>query len=243
MPSTPSGPGPQPQNALPPAGSPGISRRRLSLPLLASLALHALLLALLLRMPATTVTGTPGALIDVSLQTARQPAMPGNTATAPPTPTASAGPSAIGSPPSAAPAADADFPAAPTTGEGNDSMAAGMATPVTAAPTDTASATAAAGNTDEGSGSNELALLCSERPLPAYPPLAAREGVAGHVDLNVHVGSDGRVDAAWVKTSSGSPRLDRAAIAAVMRWRCRAPTKDGQPADIVAAQRITFAPP
>ena len=242
MPTTPS---PQP----PPTAAPATARRRLSVPLLASLALHALLLALLLRMPVTAVTGTPGAFIDVSLQAARPPALPAHPGATPPASPRAAAAAGGGlplarTPPPASNAAEAALPAAPATGD--DSNAGATAAPATATDTVTAAAPADSENRsggDTGDGGNVLSLLCSERPLPAYPPLAAREGIAGHVDLNVHVGSDGRVAAAWVKRSSGSPRLDRAAVAAVMRWRCRAPTKDGQAADIVAAQRITFTPP
>lgn len=86
----------------------------------------------------------------------------------------------------------------------------------------------------------ELALLCPQKQ-PAYPVLSQRQNESGRVELNVHVGNDGRINAAWVKRTSGSPRLDRAAIAEVMSWKCKAPERDGARVDVVAVQQFTFS--
>lgn len=56
-------------------------------------------------------------------------------------------------------------------------------------------------------------------PPPAYPAISRRMGEEGRVLLRVHVSADGKPEEVEVKTSSGSPRLDRAAREAVSRWR------------------------
>lgn len=69
-------------------------------------------------------------------------------------------------------------------------------------------------------------------PAPAYPPISRRLGEEGKVVLRVHVDADGRPAQVEVRTGSGSPRLDQAALDAVRRWRF-VPAKRGD--DPVAA--------
>ena len=64
---------------------------------------------------------------------------------------------------------------------------------------------------------------------PAYPASARRLGEQGEVRLDVHVGADGSVLDIRLRTSSGSPALDRSAIEAVRRWRFSPATVDGEP--------------
>lgn len=61
---------------------------------------------------------------------------------------------------------------------------------------------------------------------PRYPVAAIQERRSGTVMLRVLVGSDGRLQQVEVETSSGSPDLDEAAIAAVRDWRFN-PAHDG----------------
>ena len=56
-------------------------------------------------------------------------------------------------------------------------------------------------------------------PAPAYPPLSRRLREQGTVLLRVHVDADGRATEVEVKSSSGSPRLDQAALLTVRQWR------------------------
>jgi periplasmic protein TonB len=56
-------------------------------------------------------------------------------------------------------------------------------------------------------------------PTPAYPALSRRLGEQGQVLLRVEVGAEGRAGQIAVERSSGSPRLDNAAIEAVRQWR------------------------
>ncbi len=56
-------------------------------------------------------------------------------------------------------------------------------------------------------------------PPPPYPPLSRRLGEQGKVQLRVHVNTEGLPTAVEIKSSSGSPRLDGAALETVRKWR------------------------
>ena len=58
-----------------------------------------------------------------------------------------------------------------------------------------------------------------KNPPPSYPTLAKRMGEEGTVRLRVKVTADGAAEAVELKSSSGSPRLDQAALDTVRRWR------------------------
>ncbi|KPF73688.1 hypothetical protein IP88_08455, partial [alpha proteobacterium AAP81b] len=73
---------------------------------------------------------------------------------------------------------------------------------------------------------------------PAYPSAARRLGEEGAVVLDVTIGSDGGVLDVRLLTSSGSPRLDAAAIDhARARWHFTPALKDG--AAIVSHRTLT----
>jgi protein TonB len=64
--------------------------------------------------------------------------------------------------------------------------------------------------------------------IPPYPDLARRLGEEGMVVLDVALDADGRVTDVRVNRSSGSARLDGAAVAWVRdNWRYRPATRDG----------------
>jgi periplasmic protein TonB len=56
-------------------------------------------------------------------------------------------------------------------------------------------------------------------PAPVYPLVARRNGEQGRVILRVLVTADGQPAQVEVRTSSGSARLDGAALETVQRWR------------------------
>jgi len=58
-----------------------------------------------------------------------------------------------------------------------------------------------------------------DNPAPAYPAISRRLGEQGKVLLRVQVAADGAADSVALQTSSGSNRLDQAALAAVKKWR------------------------
>ncbi len=55
-------------------------------------------------------------------------------------------------------------------------------------------------------------------PAPTYPPLARRLGEEGRALLRVLVTENGKAETVAIESSSGSSRLDQAAMAAVKRW-------------------------
>ena len=63
-------------------------------------------------------------------------------------------------------------------------------------------------------------------PAPSYPPVSRRLKEQGRVTLRVLVSAAGNAQDVEVRTSSGSDRLDRAAIEAVRHWRF-APARRG----------------
>jgi protein TonB len=58
-----------------------------------------------------------------------------------------------------------------------------------------------------------------KNPAPAYPAMARRLGEEGRVVIRAQVGADGLPQAVDVRVSSGSERLDNAALEAVRKWR------------------------
>lgn len=56
-------------------------------------------------------------------------------------------------------------------------------------------------------------------PAPVYPSMSRRLGETGKVFLRAHVLPSGLPDQVEIRTGSGSPRLDNAALEAVKRWR------------------------
>ncbi len=66
-------------------------------------------------------------------------------------------------------------------------------------------------------------------PAPEYPRLSARAGETGRVMVRVLIDAGGLPREVQVGRSSGFPRLDAAALAAVQKARFRPPTLNGQP--------------
>lgn len=75
---------------------------------------------------------------------------------------------------------------------------------------------------------------------PPYPVMAKRRGYQGEVTLSVLVDSQGIVSGVKIKTTSGHGSLDKAALAAVRRWRFIPATIDGKPVDMWVDVPIDF---
>lgn len=67
-----------------------------------------------------------------------------------------------------------------------------------------------------------------DNPPPTYPQLSRQLGEEGTALLKVQVGPDGRPLQIRLLSSTGFPRLDEAAEAAVAKWRFVAATRNGQ---------------
>jgi periplasmic protein TonB len=76
---------------------------------------------------------------------------------------------------------------------------------------------------------------------PPYPLSSIRANEEGTLNLSVLVATDGRVREAKVAQSSGSERLDQAAVnEAKLHWRLRAATRDGVPFEQWLTLRVVF---
>ncbi|MFO1339208.1 MAG: energy transducer TonB [Burkholderiaceae bacterium] len=79
-----------------------------------------------------------------------------------------------------------------------------------------------------------------EPPAPVYPLASRRLGEQGEVLVRVEIGTDGRTRQLLVARSSGSPRLDNAALAAVRAARFRPYTDNGVPLVVWTTVPIQF---
>lgn len=215
--------------------------------LLASLTLHGALLAVLL-MQQGSVAQAPTALTVQLLPPA--PVAP-TVRAAPATAPVSRASKASSRAPAPVPSRTVATPAQAQTPVAAATVAQAVASPaanplpghasVMPAPTVPALATAAAGSvtaTREGSSRYpsplaDRAARVLQMPDPDYPPLSRERGEQGVVMLQLVVDATGRLGEVSVLRSSGFARLDKAARAAVQRWRFQPAIEDGQP---VAAQ-------
>jgi periplasmic protein TonB len=87
-----------------------------------------------------------------------------------------------------------------------------------------------------GEGTTETGIVLTqaryrETPKPNYPDSARREGREGRVLLRVLVDDQGRSKQVEINSSSGSEVLDRAAAAAIKRWRFHPARYGDQPVE------------
>lgn len=76
---------------------------------------------------------------------------------------------------------------------------------------------------------------------PPYPTASRRLAEEGAVVVHIRIGADGRVIAASLAQSSGSPRLDAAAIAhALKSWRFTPALADGKPVEAERDITVNF---
>jgi protein TonB len=83
------------------------------------------------------------------------------------------------------------------------------------------------------------ARMISATP-PSYPLEARRSHEQGIVVLTVMLGTDGRVANVSISHSSGSSRLDHAALSAVKRWRWAPMIRNGNPVLVQGLVTIPF---
>ena len=107
-----------------------------------------------------------------------------------------------------------------------------VAAPAPAAPAAPAAPTIARGR--------DLSANLVEADPPRYPIDSRRAREQGTVELAVTVGTDGRVAGIGIARSSGFDRLDRAALAAVERWRWTPLRQNGVAAIVEGTVRIPF---
>lgn len=83
-------------------------------------------------------------------------------------------------------------------------------------------------------------LTYLDNPAPRYPALSKRLGETGTVMLRVRVDETGKVQHLEVETSSGHPRLDRAALDAVRIWHFAPARRAGEAVTAWARVPLTF---
>ncbi|MCC8397012.1 energy transducer TonB [Paraburkholderia sp. MMS20-SJTR3] len=153
----------------------------------------------------------------------------------PPVPRSAATP--VPSPPSASAAPSATPPAAQQAA----TAPAAPATPAAPTPAPSATATAAAANPAAASTEprNVPHIDCSI-PKPDYPDISQRRGEHGTAVVRFVVGVSGRIETAQLQQSSGSTRLDDAALAAVHAGSCQPYRDNGTPVRAAYAQSFVF---
>ena len=78
-------------------------------------------------------------------------------------------------------------------------------------------------------------------PAPDYPSMSRRQGEEGRVLMKVLVSASGAAEDVQVEKSSGSDRLDNAAVIAVKRWRFIPAKKNNQPLSAYVLVPIKFS--
>jgi protein TonB len=87
----------------------------------------------------------------------------------------------------------------------------------------------------------QLSPIARTHTIPPYPELSRKLNEQGSVVLEVTIDTGGSVSDATVQTSSGSQRLDDAAVAWVKaKWRWNPPTQNGQPSSARTLVKVTF---
>ncbi len=77
-------------------------------------------------------------------------------------------------------------------------------------------------------------------PKPAYPAVSRRRGEEGVVTLQMVITTAGRPTQVKVLKSSGFPRLDQAALAAVKKWRYEPARQNGVAIEYLYEQPVHF---
>lgn len=101
-------------------------------------------------------------------------------------------------------------------------------------------ATAALANADIRVGSSDAMKAAVNKPSPAYSPIARQMKVAGHVEVEAVVGTDGTVET--VKAITGNPLLTQSAIQAVQKWKFTPFTANGEATKAVVTLAFDFKP-
>lgn len=77
-------------------------------------------------------------------------------------------------------------------------------------------------------------------PQPDYPAMSRRRGETGRAVVQIVIGVTGKLEEANLKKSSGSARLDEAALAAARSITCRPYIEDGQAIRVTHLQPYDF---
>ena len=95
---------------------------------------------------------------------------------------------------------------------------------------------------DAATGRNEVPVAINGESPFQYPPDLYDQGLEGEVRLRLYVDSAGRVlpESTQVAASSGTPRLDSAAVAGAAQLRFAPAHRDGVPVGMTFYQPVIF---
>ncbi|MBN3816336.1 energy transducer TonB [Paraburkholderia sp. Se-20369] len=125
----------------------------------------------------------------------------------------------------------------PTPAAAADPTPAPAAAPAAAAP---AAATGPARETMEVSAPKNVPTLQCAFVKPDYPSMSRRRGESGTAYVHFVVGVTGKIESIDLQKSSGYPRLDEAALAAMRATSCRPYIENGQAIRAARTQPYNF---
>ena len=79
-------------------------------------------------------------------------------------------------------------------------------------------------------------------PPPVYPQNELRRRIGGTTVVSFALDAHGKISGAQVKTTSGNKNLDKAAVAAVLKWKTIPLDRNGAPFSGAGETEITFTP-
>lgn len=83
-------------------------------------------------------------------------------------------------------------------------------------------------------------VQCDYQPKPEYPSMSQKMGEEGRTVVTVSIDTEGQISNVTVKSSSGSSRLDKAAVAAARAIKCRPLKQNGRAMTAVADKPYDF---
>jgi len=203
-----------------------------------TVAAHAAVLPIALSLGHAVSAAPEERLLMVDLAAAAPPPPPPPAPPPPDPQSRSLPPTVPGVPPVALPLSLPNAPALPEQAQPQPSAAPAPAAAPASAAAVPARAPAAAGPATISSNALDSTLIAGAPPR--YPHDSRRKREQGTVELLVIVGTDGRVEAISIARSSGSPRLDDAALKAVRGWRWQPVRRDGQAVKVRGIVEIPF---
>ncbi|WP_434115494.1 energy transducer TonB [Paraburkholderia caffeinilytica] len=109
-----------------------------------------------------------------------------------------------------------------------------------ATPAATASATAAGRTVPATSTPRSVSHIDCDIPKPDYPDISKRRNESGTAIVRFVVGLSGRIETAQLQKSSGYPRLDDAALAAIHGGTCQPYRENGEAVRAAYSQSFVF---
>jgi protein TonB len=108
------------------------------------------------------------------------------------------------------------------------------------APAPSTTGSPAVGQTPARVVETDVEIVCPRQPGAVYPALSQRLGETGRAVVRLELDLSGHIASRAILQSSGSSRLDKAALAAVDRYQCKPALLDGRPVPATTTQQFEF---